>query len=148
METLLSNKRASYDYEKLEGFEAGIELLGFEVKSLRQKQGSLEGAYVIVRGGEAFLSGVTIPPYQEKNTPEDYDPMRLRKLILSKAEIKELSNFESKKGLTIVPISVYNKGRKLKVHIAVVRGKKQFDKRNVIKKRETDREIRRTLKNE
>ena len=107
---------------------------------------SLEGAFVIVRGGEAFLINANIPPYQAKNTPKDYDPLRNRKLLLIKKQIAELAGSEKNKRLTTVPISVYNKGRKIKVEIALVKGKKKFDKRETLKKRETDREIRRTLK--
>lgn len=143
---LISNKKAHFDYEVMETLEAGVELLGFEVKSIRAKHGSLEGAYVIVRGKEAFLVGMSLPPYQQANTPEDYDPLRNRKLLLTSKEISTLSDIEGKKGLTIVPISVYNKGRKIKVQIAIVRGKKSFDKRETIKKRESDRDIHRSLK--
>ena len=107
---------------------------------------SLEGAFVIVRGGEAFLINANIPPYQPKNTPKDYDPLRNRKLLLTKKEIDELVGSEKNKSLTIVPISVYTKGRKIKIEIALVKGKKKHDKRESIKKRETEREIRRTLK--
>ena len=89
-----------------------------------------------------------IPPYQPANTPKDYDPLRNRRLLLTKKEISSLLEEEKQKGLTIIPLSVYNKGRKLKLEIAVVRGKKKYDKRETIKKRDTDREIRRTLKNE
>jgi SsrA-binding protein len=145
-EALVVNKKISVDYEVLETFEAGLELLGFEVKSLRARQGSLLGAHVTVRGGEAFLIESFIPPYQEKNTPPTYNPRRNRKLLLTKAEIAKLASFESKKGLTIVPISVYNKGPRMKVEIALVRGKKKFDKRQDIKKRDTERELRREFK--
>ena len=146
MANLLENRRARFDYETSEKYDAGIELLGFEVKSLRKKQGSLEGAYVVIRGEEAFLVGAHIPPFQPTNTPEDYDPYRTRKLLLTKKEIKKLSESESQKGLTIIPISVYNKGNKLKISLVVARGKKKFDKRETIKKRETERELRRSLK--
>jgi SsrA-binding protein len=145
MARFATNERAKYDYELLETYSAGIELMGHEVKSVRQGQCVLRGAYVTVRGGEAFLIGCDIPPYQAKNTPEDYDPRRVRKLLLSKKEVVELARAEETATLTIVPLSVYNKGRFLKVDIAVARGKKKFDKRQTIKKRDTDREIRRTL---
>lgn len=128
--------------------EAGIELLGFEVKSLKKGQGSLEGAHVAVRLNEVYVINMQIPPYQPANTPKDYDPLRNRKLLVTKKEIERLFKEGEQKGLTIVPLSVYNKGRKLKVEIAVVRGKKKYDKRETIKKRDTEREIRRTLKNE
>lgn len=142
-ESLIYNKKIGLDYEILETFEAGIELLGIEVKSLRKNQGSLLGSHVTVRGGEAFLISSNIPPYQEKNTPTSYDPKRNRRILLTKKEIAKLASLDSKKGLTIVPISLYNKGKKIKIEIAVVRGKKKFDKRQDIKKRDTDREIRR-----
>ncbi len=140
------NRKARFDYEIIEKFEAGIELLGSEVKSVRGGQMSLEGAFVIVRGGEAFLINANIPPYQPKNAGADYDPLRNRKLLLTKKEIAELAGSGKNKSLTIVPISVYNKGRKIKVEIALVKGKKKFDKRESIKKRDTERDIRRTLK--
>ena len=140
------NRKAHFDYEILEKYETGIELLGTEVKSVRGGQMSLEGAFVIVRGGETYLINASIPPYQPKNAPKDYDPLRNRRLLLTKKEIVELAGSEKNKSLTIVPISVYNKNRKIKVEIALVKGKKKFDKRETIKKRDTDREIRRTLK--
>ena len=148
MATYLATKKIKFNYEIMGRFEAGIELFGFEVKSLRKKQGSLEGSHVTVRGGEVFLIGATIPPYQPLNTPEEYDPKRNRRLLLTKKEIAKLAGLESKKGLTIVPISVYSKNRKLKVEIAIVRGKKKYDKREVLKKREAKRNIERTLKNQ
>ena len=146
MANYAENRKARFDYEILEKYEAGIELLGTEVKSVRGGQMTLEGAFVIVRGGEAFLINVNIPAYQQKNAPKDYDPLRNRKLLLTKKEIAELAGSEKNKSLTIVPISVYNKNRKIKVEIALVKGKKKRDKRETIKKRETDREIRREIK--
>ena len=140
------NRKARFNYEILEKYEAGIELLGTEVKSVRGGQMSLEGAFVIARGGEAYLINANIPPYQPKNAPRDYDPLRNRKLLLTKKEIAALAGSEKNKSLTIVPISVYNKGRKIKLELALVKGKKKFDKRETLKKRDTDREIRRTLK--
>ena len=137
------NRKARFNYEILEKYEAGIELLGSEVKTVRGGQMSLEGAFAIVRGGEVYLINTNIPPYQAKNSPKDYDQLRNRKLLLTKKEIAELAGNEKNKSLTIVPISVYNKGRKIKVEIALVKGKKKFDKRETLKKRDTDREIRR-----
>ncbi len=144
--SLIENKKAYFNYEIGEKFDAGMELLGFEVKAVKNKQGSLEGAYVIVRGGEVYLINAHIPPYQPANAPKDYDPYRNRRLLLTKKEIAELSLAEGTKGLTIVPISVYNKGRKLKLSIGVGKGKKKTDKRQSIKKRDTERELGRTLK--
>ncbi len=143
---LVQNKKVHFNYEILEKFEAGIQLRGFEVKSLKTGQGSLAGAYVIVRGNEAFVVGMHVPPYQQANTPKEYDPYRARKLLLNKKEISQLVGFEKQKGLTIVPVSVYNRGSKIKVEIGVARGKKKRDKRETIKKRDTEREIGRTLK--
>ncbi len=144
MASYMENPKAHFNYEMLERYEAGIELLGYEVKSVRAGHGSLTGAYIIVRGGEVYITGLRIDPYQTGNTPSEYDPLRTRKLLLTKKEITELS--ELKKGLTIVPLSLYNKGGKIKIGFAVARGKKEFDKRETIKKRDTDRDIRRLLK--
>lgn len=143
---LIENKKVFFNYEVLEEFEAGLELFGFEVKTLRNKRGNLEGARVLVRGGEAYLVGATIPPYQAKNTPKSYDETRPRRLLLTKKELGELSGYEHQKGLTIVPISVYSKRRRLKLRIGVVRGKKKYDKRATIKKREDARFMERSLK--
>ena len=140
---LLENKKIYFDYEILEKFEAGIELLGTEVKSLRSGKGSLVGSYIIVRGGEAYASGMDIAAYQEKNAPINYDSKRLRRILLSKKEIQMLAAIEAKKGLTIVPISVYSKGPKLKLEIAVVRGKKTHNKKASQKSHDVEREIRR-----
>jgi len=147
-ESLIQNKKAFFNYEITEKITVGIELFGYEVKSIRNKLGSLEGAYIIIRGGEAFLIRANIPAYQPANAPEDYNPLRNRRILLTKKEIEQLANIEAKKGLTIVAIAVYNAGRKLKLEIGIAKGKKSFDKRETIKKRDTDREIRRTLKNE
>ena len=143
MANLVENPKARFNYEIQETLEAGIELVGHEVKALRAKQGSLDGAYIIVRGGEAYAVNVFIPPYQEKNTPSGYEPRRNRRLLLKKEEIARLAGDD----LTIVPISIYNKGGFIKVSVAIVRGKKKYDKRETTKKRETDREVRRVMKN-
>lgn len=146
--SLLENKKARLNYEILEEFEAGIELLGGEVKSLRGKQGKLESAHAVMRGGEAYIVGMSIPPYQPGNTSEEYDAERTRRLLLTKQEIGRLAGAEQQKGLTIVPLKVYNKGRKLKVLLGIARGRKAFDKRAVLKKRDAKRDIERTLKNQ
>ncbi len=144
MTVLIDYRKAHFEYEILEKFEAGIELLGFEVKSLKAKHGSLDGSYVLVKGGEAFIQGMLIPPYQEKNTPKDYEPRRHRRLILHKREIAQLA--DTGKGLTVVPISMYTKANLIKVTVAIVRGKKKYDKRETTKKREGDREMGRVMK--
>ena len=146
MATFVNNRKAHFNYEILEKITAGIELLGFEVKAIKAGRITLDGAYVIIRGGEAFLVGTQVTPIQPKNTPKDYDERRNRKLLLTKKEISRLAGKENKQGLTIIPLSVYNMGHKLKVELGVARGKKKSDKRESIKKRESDREINRTLK--
>ena len=154
--SLLSNNRINFDYEILEKTEAGIELLGYEVKSLRASKGSLQGSYVILRKKgqkyQAVLMNAFIPPYQEKNTPTDYDPYRPRNILLKQKEMKKWSDQENSgnkkgsSGLTIVPISLYNNKRVIKIELALVRGKKTKDKRETIKRRESDREIAREWK--
>ncbi len=144
--SIIDNKKVHFNYEILERYEAGIELLGVEVKALRAKRASLDGSHVTVRGGEAYLIGMTIQPYQANNSAKTYDATRNRRLLLTKDEIAELSSQEDKKGLTIVPISVYNKGRKLKVEIAVAKNKKAHDKRETLKKREAERDVMRDIK--
>lgn len=146
--SLIEHKKARLNYEILEEFEAGLELLGTEVKSLRAGQGKLEGSHVIVRGGEAYVVGMHIPPYQPLNTAKEYDPDRSRRLLLSKKELIQLGEYESQKGLTIVPLRVYNKGTNLKLAVAAAKGRKKYDKRAVLKERDTKREIERTLKNQ
>jgi len=144
---LVENKKAHLNYEILEEYEAGLELLGPEVKSLRNKLGKLDGSHITVRGGEAYLIGASIPPYQSGNTPADYEPMRNRKLLLTKKEIAILGAHESQKGLTIVPLSVYNKGRRIKLEIGLAKGKKKYDKRESLKKKDLRRELRQIIKN-
>jgi SsrA-binding protein len=144
--SLVRHRKAKGDYEILDTFEAGVELLGYEVKSLKEGHATLEGAYASLTDGEAFLRGLHISPYQTNNTPPSHDPDRSRKLLLKKSEIRELSQKLSQKGLTLIPLSLYNKGRKIKVELALVRGKKKYDKRETIKKRDTERDLERTLK--
>jgi len=146
MPNLVYNKKATWNFELLEKLEAGVQLHGYEVKSLRGKQGSLDGAYIIIRGGEAFLIGAHIPPFQASNTPKGYDPYRNRKLLLSKKQLAKLSGQEATKGLTIVPISLYTKGRNIKLEVAVGKGKKKHDKRESLKKKDAKRDIDRIMK--
>ncbi|MDB5188245.1 MAG: SsrA-binding protein SsrA-binding protein [Candidatus Kaiserbacteria bacterium] len=144
--SLIDNKRTLLDYEILDRFEAGIELFGYEVKSIRAGLGSLKGARVVVRGGEAYLIGSTIPPFQPKNAPESYDPERNRRLLLNHKELRDIEGAEHEKGLTTIPIAMYNKGRNLKLEIGIAKGKKKADKRATIAERDTKRDIDRTLK--
>lgn len=144
--TLVANKKAGLRFSFLEMYTAGIELSGAEVKSLRAKHGSLLGAHIVVRGGEAFLVGMSIPPYQNTALAKGYEPERARRLLLSKKEIAVLAAAEGEKGLTIVPLEVYNNKRYIKVRLAIAQGKGKADKREDIKKREAARESARVLK--
>jgi SsrA-binding protein len=146
MSNYAENKKAYFNYEVLDKYEGGIELLGNEVKAIREGKISLEGAFIIVRGGEVFLINANIQPYQVKNTDKDYDPLRNRKILVTKKEIRELGDTEKNKSLTIVPLALYPKDSKIKISFALMRGKKKFDKRETIKKRETERIIRREYK--
>lgn len=142
---LLENKKARMRYTLVETYSAGLELSGTEVKALRSKHGSLDGARVVVRGGEAYLVGMTIPPYQASNTLKSYEPDRTRRLLLKKSEIAELADAESKKGLTVVPLSLYN-NRYVKVQVAIVRGKGKADRREDLKRQDDKRDMDRALK--
>lgn len=146
MSTYLTHKKAHFDYEILKTYEAGLSLYGHEVKSVRANRGKLEGGFVIIRGGEAFLVGVNINPYQPKNLPKKYDPERARKLLLSKKELAEIELQTETAGLTAIPLKLYNSGRHIKLELAVVKGKKKHDKRETIKARDTKRDIDRILK--
>ena len=146
MQTYITNRKATFNYELLEKFEAGILLLGTEVKSIRKGQGKVEGAHVVVRDHIPYLVGAEIPAYQPKNAPSDYDPARTRRLLLSRKQIDELAGKREQKGLTVIATGIYPKGKYIKVGIAIARGKKKYDKRESIKKRDTEREIGRKLK--
>jgi len=148
MKTLVKNQKVYFNYEITDKYNAGVELLGFEVKSIKQGKGNMEGSYIIIRGGEAFLIGLDVPPFQQSNTPEGYDSKRNRRLLLNKKELVILAEIEKEKGLTLVPISLYNNGRRIKLELGVAKGKKKFDKRQTIKKRESDKEMNRALKGE
>ena len=139
---LVINKKLHLTYTILETYEAGLELFGFEVKALRQKLGSLDGGKVIVRGGEAFLVGAYIPPYQPANAPKSYDPYRTRRLLLQKKEIVDLYSHESTKTLTMNPVSLYSKNNLIKCEVAVCKKKDSKDKRENIKKDISRRELR------
>jgi SsrA-binding protein len=138
--TVATNRRARHDYHIEEAFEAGISLVGSEVKSLRDGKASLQDAFAVVRGEEVFLMGVHIPPYPQASI-QNHDPTRSRKLLLHKAEIRKLIGRTAEKGLTLVPLRLYFKGNKVKAEIALARGKRHFDKRQSIAKREAEREM-------
>lgn len=143
---LVLNKRATFDYEIIETFNAGIVLSGHEAKSARLGHPNISGSHCIIRNGEIFIVGSNIPSFQAGNMPKDYGAERSRKLLLLKKDILRLTE-KIKSGLTLVPLKLYSDKRGfLKLEIALARGKKKYDKRDIIKKRETDREIRRELK--
>ncbi len=146
MKIIKKNKKAFYNYEILERFEAGIALTGNEVKAIKSGKISLKGSYVTLKDEEVFLINCHISPYQPANAPPDYDPERTRKLLLKKKQIKYLIGKTKQKGLTLVPLRVYNKRGKIKIEVGLVKGKKKPDKREKIKKRDQEREIRRILK--
>lgn len=146
MSILLENKKAFFDYEILEKIEAGLVLVGWEVKSLRQAQGSLAGSRAIIRGGEIFLVGLNIPPYQPENMPKDFEKERTIKLLLKKKEINSLEGKLGQKGLTMVPLKLYTRNGRIKIELALVKGRKKFEKREKIKKHEAKREMERTMK--
>lgn len=139
------NRRARFDYHLLEKFEAGVILTGGEVKSAKAGHISLEGAFVQLRDGEAWLTNAHIHPYQFADN-RDYEPRRSRKLLLKKNELLKMAQKSTEKSLTIVPVACYNRGNKIKVEIALAKGKKQFEKRETIKKRDIEREIQANLK--
>ncbi|MDD4358802.1 MAG: SsrA-binding protein SmpB [Candidatus Pacebacteria bacterium] len=147
MAVLAENRKLKFEYEILETFEAGIELLGFEVKSLRQKGVNLAATYVLItEKAEAFWIGAKILPYQPNNIYVEYNPQRDRKLLLKKKEINYLLGKTQEKSLTLMPFMLYTKRGFIKMELALVRGKKKHDKRESIKKREVDRKIKSEMK--
>ena len=146
MSTLAKNKKARFDYEILETYEAGIVLHGFEVKAAKLGHISLKGAYVTIKDNEAYLVNSHISPYQPANKPKDYDPTRTRKLLLKRSEINTLIGKSKAEGLTLLPLSLYTKKAKIKIEVALGRGKRKHEKREKIKKKDTEREIGRKLK--
>ncbi len=141
MSVYASNPKVSFDYNILESFEAGLELAGQEVKSIKNGKVSIKGAYVKIVNGEAWLMGAIVSPYQAGNVPADYDQQRNRRLLLKKSELQYLQTKSQEQGLTLVPIKVYNKKNLIKLEIGLARGKKKYDKREVLKKREFERRL-------
>ena len=146
LKKLAENRRARYDYEILESYEAGLELFGYEVKAIKTGHVSLKGSYVVIRKNEAYLINAFVPPYQPANTSDDYKPERTRKLLLKKSEIKSLIGKSKAKGLTLVPLRLYTKKSKIKLEFALAKGKREIDKREQIKKREFERDKERYIK--
>lgn len=145
MPTLATNKKARFDYEILDKVEAGLQLTGQEVKSVRAGRLNLVGSRVAVMGGEAVLIGAQIAAFPQAGPLPGYDPQRTRKVLLHQREIRRLVGKLEEKGLTIVPISAYTKGPFIKLEIGVARGKKQYEKREAIKKRDVQREMKRKM---
>ena len=145
MKLISNNKKAYHDYFIDEKYEAGIELHGTEVKSLRMGKCSIKEAFVRIENGEAFIYGMNISPY-EKGNIFNKDPLRIKKLLLHKVEIRKLGGKMSEKGYTIVPLQVYFKDGKAKVEIGLARGKKLYDKREDIAKKDLRRETEREFK--
>ncbi len=148
MPKIADNKKVLASYQIIEKFEAGLALSGPEVKSVKAGQINLRGSYITIDNySEAWLIGAHIAPYKPaKSSQSNYRPEQKRKLLLNKKEIDYLRGKEKEKGLTIMPISVYTKGSLIKLEIALVKGKKKYDKREAIKKREVDREIQRKMR--
>jgi len=144
MEPFSVNKKAYFNYEILETVVAGIELLGFEAKSVKLGRFDLTGSRAVIRGGEAYLVGATIHPFQMKNAPQGYDPVRTRRLLLKREEIARLEG-KMNEGLTLVPLKSYNIRGFVKVEFGLGKGRKKADKREAIKKREMAREVRERL---
>lgn len=146
MPTLTTNKKALHNYHVQEKFEAGIVLTGAEVKSVKGGQTNLMGSYISARENQLWLVNCHISPYKMASTQAGYHPTHDRKLLLKRKEISSLIGTLTAKGLTVLPISVYTKGSLIKLEIGICRGKKQHDKREVIKKRDSDRNIRRLMR--
>ncbi len=139
MSEYATNPKAYFDYEILETIEAGIVLEGHEVKSIKTGKASIKGSYVKIFNEEPFLIGATISPYQPANTPASYDPQKSRKLLLSKKEISKLIGLSQSQGLTIIPLKFYSKKGLVKLLIGIARGKKKYDKRETIKRKDIAR---------
>lgn len=141
----IKNRRAFHDYQILEKLEAGVSLLGGEVQSIKAGRANIDHAFVRIRNGEAYLLGANIP-LSVHSQIQGYDPSRVRKVLLHRHEITSLSTKIGQSGLTLVPISLYNKGRLVKVEIGLGKGKREFEKKEVRKKRDIDREVEKALK--
>lgn len=145
MKILSENRKAGYDYEILEKFEAGLVLFGQEVKSIKTGHINLAGSYVVIRNLEPYLLGVNVPPYQPNNAGADYNEARERKLLLNKKEIDYLASKTKQKGFSLIPLKIYEKSGRVKLEFGLAKGKKKYDKKEAIKKRDVERDIRTEL---
>ena len=143
--SIAENRKAFHDYHLLESFEAGIVLLGTEVKAIREGRVNLRDSFARLEDGEVFLYNVNISPYSHRGYA-DHEPLRRRKLLLHRNEIRKLIGKTVEKGMTLVPVRMYFKNSKVKVSVSLAKGKKDYDKRETIKKREADRETRAAVK--
>ena len=142
---IAENRKAHHDYHLLETFEAGVVLLGTEVKAIREGRVNLRDSFASVEAGEVFLHNVNISPYSHRGYAE-HEPLRRRKLLLHRDEIRKLTGKTAERGMTLVPVRMYFKNGRVKVAISLARGKKEYDKRETIKRREVDRETRAAVK--
>jgi SsrA-binding protein len=145
MKVFSENKKAGFNYEVLEKFEAGLVLFGQEVKSIKTGHINLSGNYVTIIGGEPFLVGVKVPAYQPNNAGADYNEDRPRKLLLNKKEIDYLMGKTKQKGFSLIPLKIYENSGRIKLEFGLAKGKKEFDKKEKIKKRDVERETQREL---
>ena len=143
--TIVTNRKARHEYEILESVEAGLVLLGSEVKSLRAGKANLGDAYAVVKQGEVWINDMHISPY-EQNTVQKLDPLRQRKLLLNRNEIRKLSRRVEEKGFTLIPLRLYFKQNIVKVELGLARGKRQYDKKEAIAKRDAQRDLEREQK--
>lgn len=145
MTQFATNKKATFDYEIVDTYEAGVALFGHEVKSVRQKNISLKGSYITCKDGECFLKNAQISKYKFASL-DDYEPHRDRKLLLNKKEIAAITTKLDQPGFAVVPLEVFSKGRRIKVKIGVGKGRKKYDKRQVLKKKSVDRDVQQAVK--
>lgn len=145
MKIYSENKKAGFDYEVIEKFEAGMVLFGQEVKSIKTGHINLGGSFVAIRNAEPFLIGIKVPPYQPRNAGADYNEERQRKLLLNKKEIDYLIGKTKTKGFSLIPLKIYDNNGRIKLEFGLAKGKKKYDKKEKIKKRDVEREINREL---
>ncbi|MEK7124550.1 MAG: SsrA-binding protein SmpB [Patescibacteria group bacterium] len=145
MKIYAENRKAGFDYEILEKYEAGLVLIGQEVKSIKNGRMNLTGSYVVFRGAEPYLVGAKVPPWQAKNAPQDYNPEQSRKLLLNKKEINYLFGKANEKGFSLIPLKVYDKNGRIKLEFGLAKGKKKYDKKEKIKSRDIERQTQREL---
>lgn len=143
MQIYSENKKAHFDYEVIEKYEAGLVLQGQEVKSIKTGHINLSGSYVVIRQDEPYLIGAKIPPYQPKNTPAGYNPEQSRKVLLNKKEIHYLMGKVNERGFSLIPLKIYGQNGRIKLEFGLAKGKKKFDKKEKIKERDIERNVRR-----